>query len=224
MTARVSLLPLLIGKVHIDVNLFQNMGRAHMFFSLPLFSHKEQLDHMEFNFSQFELKDVFALFLSAIDFKTDPSMEFIYPLVANSEMGGNLNGTVDFRDERGKIDLHLENGYFMPNNSSLNISKQNFAIAKFNAVWDEDAITVVKNNNKIESQNLSLITSGFIKRRSKKMKTEKLNMDLKLRVSGEIEKNFGFLLPQVLNCPATSLAAGEMNVRLAGEPHHLICQ
>ena len=43
-------------------------------------------------------------------------------------------------------------------------------------------------------------------------------------MTGEVEKDFGFLIPQLLNCPTNVLFAGGMKFNLVGDSSSLTCQ
>ena len=56
------------------------------------------------------------------------------------------------------------------------------------------------------------------------MGTPILNLEFLLILSDQIEKNFAFLIPQLLKCPSSSMVDGVMNVKLVGPISQYTCQ
>jgi type II secretion system protein N len=230
LNARISVFPLLIGDLKINSTLVQKDGSADLSFSLPLFSALFGTPHLkraEVHFSKFPIDDLISQMRVSLGNKKDTTTAFLYPVISNATAGGYLNGDVDFINtgskKSSKIDLAIENGYLNINNHNLNIPKQNFSAAGVHMTWDGNSL-VVQKGSKFVAQNISFDASGSLTSSGADNVPLQANLNLNIKLSGEMEKNFGFLLPQILRCPAGVVSGGSMNIQLIGPVNNLVCQ
>lgn len=230
LTARVSFFPLLIGNIKVNVSLIQKEGDADFSISLPLFSviaGNPHLKRLEAEFSDFPLDDVISQMKASLGKQKDMTTAFIFPVIANAKAGGYLNGNIDFINsgatKSAQVDLIIKKGYLNINNKNLNIPNQNFSAAGLHLTWDGNAIEVQKGSQMV-SENIFFGAKGSLKGSLGDGIPMQANLRLDIKMSGEIEKNFGFLLPQILKCPDGVVSKGNMNIQLIGPVNQLVCQ
>lgn len=226
-TARLSLLSLLIGNISIDINAKQGNGQIQSKVTLPLFSSLSgnvSLKGLETNFNEFALDNVFNQILYAVKSIEKPELALVLPIISKTSLGGKLNGSIDYQDTgAAKVNLNLREGYINIANESLNIPKQIFSKAIINLNWNGKRIQF-GNDTGFSSENIKLETGGFIETPSDPKTPWHLNLALNLVMTGEVEKDFAFIIPQVLNCPSNVVLAGVMKINLVGDSSGLTCQ
>ena len=226
-TARMSLLSLFIGNVTFDLNVYQKGGFFSSSISYPLFSlisGDKSFGKMNFYFNDFSLDNIFNQLLGILKSIDKPELALVLPIISKTTVGGKLNGFIDYHDKGpAKINLNLLKGYLNIENDALNIPIQDFSKAILNLNWNGKRITV-SNESGIDSQDIKFAADGYIDTPADPNKPWQLNLLLNIVMSGEIEKDFGFLLPQLLNCPSNSILAGVMKINLVGDSNNLSCQ
>lgn len=229
LTVRVSILPLLIGRISVNMNIQQqNTGNSHVFISLPLWSifDLENLKkyEIETEFKQFDVRGLTDQALGMVQSSATPTLALITPVIAVTSFGGYLNGAFKFQANdnarTGFSDITFNQFYFFVNDPSLNIPKQNFKQGRLFLDWDQNTINI-EDQTVFESENFYLKPKGTVKTAGK---TSILDLGLLLILSGSIEKNFGFLIPQLLKCPSGSMIDGVMNVKLIGALSQYQCE
>lgn len=226
-TARLALLPLIIGNATFDVNVYQKGGKLSSSICFPLFSMifgNVTLGKMSLYFNEFSLDTIMGQILAVIKSMEKPQLALVLPIISKTTFGGNLNGVIEFLEKgSAKINLSLQKGYLNIANEALNIPLQEFTRANLSMNWNGKRIIVTKETG-IDSQNIKLKADGFIETPEDPNKPWQFNLLLDIAMTGEIEKDFGFLLPQLLNCPANSVLAGAMKIKLVGDSSSLSCQ
>lgn len=224
LTIRVSVLPLFIGRLQVDMQLIQQSGKLFISGTLPIFSlfkGKPELQSGEVEFSKFSVNEAFQQYLSVLRSSQNPTVSLILPLLNDMQLSGELNGIAQKGDlNQGKLNLVFQGLYINFNNPALNIPKQNFSTAKFNVEWRNGVFEL--RENKLSSEDLLIDVKGRLRETDFK---RPLQADLKLNLvlKGEIENNYGFLLPQLLKCP-TPTKPGELRVLLNGPVDKMNCQ
>ena len=226
-TARMSLLSLFIGNVTFDINVYQKSGYLSSSISFPLLSvisGDMSFGKVNTYFNEFSLDNIFNQLLGVIKSIANPELALVLPIITNTTVGGNLNGIIEYRDKGpAKINLNLRKGYLNIENEALNIPIQEFSKANLDVNWNGKRILVSKESG-LDSQDIKIGADGFIDTPADPTKPWQLNVLLSIVMTGEIEKDFGFLLPQLLNCPSNSILAGVMKINLIGDSNNLSCQ
>ncbi|BBH52222.1 hypothetical protein [Fluviispira sanaruensis] len=220
-----SLLPLLIGHVSTDIIIYQVGGTAYTSASVSLidaFSGILTLKSIDIFLTRFPLGEIFSQFLGVIRSSNKAEYAVLTPVISKTTLGGNLNGKIKYREKYGKINLTLEKAFLNISNETLNIPKQDFSKAAFNLKWDGKRYAI-DNNTELQAQNVSIKAGGFWETSKNPSDPTHINLEFKINMSGVIEKDFGFLIPQFLNCSPTSLINGKMNISLVGDAHNFAC-
>lgn len=224
LTARLSILPLFIGRLQANVQLTQGNGKFYISGSIPILSllkNKPALQSGEVEFSKFSINEVFQQYLNVLRSSQNPSVSLILPLLTDMQLNGELNGNVETGDnQQGKLNLTFQGLSINFNNPALNIPKQNFSTAKLNIEWKNGVFELKE--NKLSSEDLLLDVKGRL-RETDFNKPMQADLKLNLVLKGEIENNYGFLVPQLLKCPPPA-KAGELRVSLIGPIGKLTCQ
>lgn len=226
-TIKMSLLSLIIGNVTFGINVYQERGTLFSSVSLPLFSVTSGnmvLRKANFQFNNFPLDNIFNQLLGVVKSLENPELALILPIISKTTIGGKLNGVIEYYDKgAAKINLNLVKGYLNIENETLNIPIQEFSKAHLNLNWNGKRILVAKDSG-LEAQNIKLGADGFIDTPVEPNGPWQLNLSLNIVMTGKIEKDFGFLLPQLLKCSSNSVLAGVMKVNLVGDFNNLSCQ
>lgn len=228
-SARVSILPLLIGRIHVNATLQQkNAGNLKLFVSLPLsvlfdMNNLNQYE-LEAQFQHFDLQGLTDQILGIVENSSNPALALVNPVIAVTSFGGYLNGTIKMNEHsktrQGFANINFDKFYLFVNDPSLNIPKQLFKQASLLLEWDHNA-TTIHDQTVFESENFYLKPKGLIKTATP---VHVIDLGVLLILSGSIEKNFGFLLPQLLKCPSNAMIDGVMNVKLVGPTSHYQCE
>lgn len=228
-TARISILPLFIGRMNANFNFQQkNKGNSKIFISIPLSAvlHPNDITKYEAKaeFEHFDLHGMTDQILGIIQNSASPALALITPVIAVTSFGGYLNGAMKLKIENqtsnGFANLNFDQLYFFVNDPSLNIPKQTFKQSKFFIEWDQNAIHI-DDQTVFESENFYLKPKGSIK----KIEVARvIDLGVLLILSGSLEKNFGFLVPQLLKCPSNAMIDGVMNVKLVGSLPQYQCE
>jgi type II secretion system protein N len=226
-TARMSLLPLFIGNVTFDINIYQKNGYLSSSISFPLFSlisGNMSFGKANLYFNEFSLDSIFNQLLGVLRSLENPELALVLPIISKTTVGGNLNGIIEYREKGpAKINLSLLKGFLNIENNALNIPIQEFSKVILNLNWNGKRILVSKDSG-LDSEDIKLGADGYIDTPADPNKPWQLNLLLNIVMTGQIEKDFGFLLPQLLNCPSNSILAGVMKINLMGDSNNLSCQ
>lgn len=224
LTARMSVLPLFIGRINVNTNIEIDDGFGEIFVSLSLIdliSQKLNIKSIQAEFDDFKLDNIFSQLLYVLKNNDDPNFSLIVPIISDSSIGGFLNGDLNYKSKAhyaSNLNLQIKKAFLDINNETLGIPKQNFKTANIDVTLKDSIVTISK-NTAFSTQNISFSANGMID----KTKKQNLNIKLNISLSGPIEKNFGFLLPQLLKCPSSSMIGGIMNVQLTGTADKLSC-
>ncbi|MGY3803692.1 type II secretion system protein GspN [Pigmentibacter ruber] len=226
-TARLSLLPLLIGNITLNMNIEQRDGTIIAKVVLPLFSTlsgEASLKYLDMQAKNFKLDSIFSQLLNVIRLNEKPELALITPIIAKTKIGGRLFGTITYEEKgRAVVKLSLKESYLNTANEALNIPLQNFTTANVDFDWNGKKIQISP-TTKFESEDIKFDLNGFVETPSDPKLPWHLDLGLNLKMSGQVEKDFGFLIPQLLNCPNNVIIAGLMKLRLVGDSSSLSCQ
>lgn len=226
-TTRLSVLPLLLGNLTINSEIKHESGSINTKVTLPLFSTltgEVKLESLKIEAEKFPLDAIFSQLLNILRLSDKPEMALVTPIISKTKIGGKLFGTITF-EETGNagVDLKLLDSYLNTANEALNIPIQNFSNAGIQFLWDGKKIQI-QPKTKFESEDIKFDLGGFIETPSDPNLPWHLDLNLNLKMSGQVEKDFGFLIPQLLNCPANVVMAGVMKIHLVGDSNGLTCQ
>lgn len=226
-TTRLSVLPLLLGNLTINSEIKHESGSINTKVTLPLFSilsGEVKLESLKIEAEKFPLDAIFSQLLNVLRLSDKPEMALVTPIISKTKIGGKLFGTITF-EETGNagVDLKLLDSYLNTANEALNIPIQNFSNAGIQFLWDGKKIQI-QPKTKFESEDIKFDLGGFIETPSDPNLPWHLDLNLNLKMSGQVEKDFGFLIPQLLNCPANVVMAGVMKIHLVGDSNGLTCQ
>lgn len=227
---RVSFLPLLLGKLIVDLKVSQKNNLMTSSVTFPLFSiifGDISVSKLSISAKSFPLDNVFAQVITAVSSVKDANMEFLSSPLSKMIIGGDLNGSLDYSANNStKVDLSLNHFYISFNNDFLKIPTQKFSNAQVKFLWDGNRLTIRKDDIVFKAPNISFYVTGALKKpQNLPVDVQNMTANLNLRISmfREIEKSFGFLLPQLLNCPPSAMVDGIMNVKLFGQLNRLTC-
>lgn len=226
-TTRLSVLSLLLGNLTINSEIKHESGSINTKVTLPLFSilsGEVKLESLKIEAEKFPLDAIFSQLLNVLRLSDKPEMALVTPIISKTKIGGKLFGTITF-EETGNagVDLKLLDSYLNTANEALNIPIQNFSNAGIQFLWDGKKIQI-QPKTKFESEDIKFDLGGFIETPSDPNLPWHLDLNLNLKMSGQVEKDFGFLIPQLLNCPANVVMAGVMKIHLVGDSNGLTCQ
>ncbi|WP_186645609.1 hypothetical protein [Fluviispira vulneris] len=220
-----SLLPLLIGNISTDIIVHQVGGTVYSSASVSLidaFSGILTLKSVDIFLTRFPLGGIFSQFLGVIRSSNKTEYAVLTPVISKTTLGGSANGKIKYRENYGKINITLEKAFLNISNETLNIPKQDFSKAEFGLKWDGKRY-VIDNSSELNAQNFSVKAGGFWEASKNPADPAHINLEFKINMSGVIEKDFGFLIPQFLNCSPTSLINGKMNISLVGDANNFAC-
>lgn len=226
-SARLSILPLLIGNLTINADIVQRDGTINAKIVFPLFSvlaGEFNLKYIDLKSTNFKLDSIFSQLLNILRLSDKPELALITPIISKTKIGGKLFGTITY-EEKGSavVKLNLKETFLNTANDALNIPVQNFSVANVDFDWNGKKIQIHP-NSKLESEDIKFELGGFIETPSDPKLPWHLDLDINLKMSGQVEKDFGFLIPQLLNCPANVVIAGVMKLNLIGDSSSLSCQ
>lgn len=225
---RLSVLPLFMGRINVVSSIKMGQGEGLISASLSLIdliSQKTNIKDIEVDFNQFQIDGFTKQLINVVKNSKDPGLSLLIPIVQNSSLGGYINGHMLYQNKENyvsKINFKLNNAYLDINNETLGIPKQTFSKANIDMDYGDSTLTIKKDTAFI-AQNISISPTGTIKTGNMKNSDQNINIKLNLEMSGQIEKNFGFLIPQILKCPSSSLIGGIMKVNLTGSAQKLNC-
>jgi type II secretion system protein N len=215
-TARLNVTPLFINQISLSSSLQQKEGFLDLKVSLPMIQtlfKGAASPYIDAQIDNFGVEGFFKQVFGYIRTKNDPAFLLLAPLLGKSSLGGFLFGNVNLNGDKGDFHLSLKKGFLDINDATLKIPKQDFK--KFTADLSLNGPKLVfEPPLEISSQDLDINVSGS-------MEGSFLALNLKLEMRGEIEKNLGFLLPNLMGCPP--MQNGILNVKLTGKPGGLAC-
>jgi type II secretion system protein N len=229
-TLRLNVLPLLIGKISVSGLVEQGRGELDLKANLPLIGALKghpSPSSVQVEFRQFSLDPIFNHGLAFARGSKDPSMVLVLPLLAKTTAGGTLSGqmsmensdTSNFTRAKGAIKLAMAKAFLHIDDQTLKIPRQEFSDAKIDLKFENNALVFEDTNFKAEDIGVGL--AGKVTLPEMQGNPPTAELDLKLSMHGEIEKNLGFIIPQMLRC--SPLNAGELKAKLTGPLSQMRC-
>jgi hypothetical protein len=226
-----SLFHIFLGKALIETQLYQDQddGFASLQIEWPLWTilkGQPQISFIKANFDSFDIEGIISMFLYSLKTSQDPSLALLAPLASSFAIEGNLNGNTslkikDKRVTQGFLNLKIDDGFLKTTASNQLFPDQKFKQAQASITWKDDTMTIGPDTI-LSANQISFQTSGYIK--TEKDNSQIAQISINTTLSGEMEKNFGFLIPQIFKCPANTMTQGVMNATLYGQLDQLSCQ
>ena len=196
----ISLLSLFIGDLGLSVEAVDKQGGnlsldADIAIS-KLMSGQPLPSDLDLNSKNFSIGPLVSLGLNTY---SDHANELIKGLIKQIDLRGKLNGIVNISinasnptQSSGEVKLSIKNMLLAINDPNLDIAPQKFKKAKINAKLKNGSFSVDKVSG-FHSQELTVDLSGILKF-SKPIDRSNLNFNIALRLMGQLQENFGFLL------------------------------
>ncbi|MCA2961768.1 MAG: type II secretion system protein GspN [Silvanigrellales bacterium] len=229
-TVRLNLLPLLIGRATVTARLTQAAGRLDAEIVMPLvgaIQGHQSPSLARVDFKAFALDPLINHALAVARGSKDPAMVLVLPLLAKTTAGGALSGslvldnpdTAHFGRAKGTVTLDVKNAFLHIDDSTLKMPKQNFSDARIGLKFENNAIVV--NDTKFKAEDIGVGLDGKITLPELPGNSATAELDLALSMHGEIEKNLGFIIPNMMRCKP--LANGELKAKLSGPVAQMRC-
>jgi type II secretion system protein N len=224
--ARVQFLPLFLGRIVTTLSVEQGKGtiEAEVGFKISeLLGNNPQFNVASAQFKIFNLTPIFSHTIAYFKGSKDPGLVLLLPLLAKTTAGGDLSGGVNVENDpqnmKGFINLSLNNGFFHIDDSTLKIPKQTFSEAKIDFKLEGNSVNL--GATKFKAEDIGIGLGGKINLADASAGGNVAEVDLDLMMAGEVEKNLGFILPNMLRCKP--LNAGILKAKLTGPVSQMAC-
>jgi type II secretion system protein N len=229
-TLRLNVLPLLWGSATVTGHLTQAGGDMDVRATLPIIgaiNGNQSPSSARIEFQSFALDPFFNHVLAVARASKDPSLVLVLPLLAKTTAGGMLSGSVtldnsdtaNFVHAKGEVKLDIKDAFLHIDDATLKIPKQTFSDARIGLKFENNAILV--NGTKLKAEDIGLGLDGKVTLADSPAGTMTADLDMALSMHGEIEKNLGFIIPNMMRCKP--LASGELKAKLTGPVTQMRC-
>jgi hypothetical protein len=221
----ISISPFLIffGDLRINIEIIEKNGKINSNVSIDIISLLNKdfiLKKSSFYFKNFELKNIFKQILRTVQFSEDSNLVLILPIIEKISFEGELNGKILYQNKKfSEINLKLSKAALNIENEFLNIPYQKLIKAHIVASWNGKEY-ILRKETQLESQDISFLSNGTLNVDATPYPL--LNLRIYIKMKGDLQKNFGFLISQLLNCPSSQ--KNEMNFKLSGNIHQPVCE
>lgn len=226
-SARVNVLPLLIGTVSVSGKVAQAGGATDFYVALPLFgliSGAPFPKRAEIDFKSFSIDGLFNHAIAMAKGSKNPSMALVLPLIEKSSAGGKISGTVRVSNSTpsdpskaiGKVNLNLANAFLHINDETLKIPRQNFKEAKVELSYESGTASI--QGIKFIAPDIGINLNGKI---ADSAMGAEADLNLKLSMHGSVRENLGSLVPLIMRC--RELVNGELDAKLKGPVAGMNC-
>jgi|GEM_PF-679373 len=227
---RLSVLPLLLGKATVNARVTQAGGAMEVRVDMPLLAAARGAQSPSFakvTFDRFALDPLANHGLAYARGSKDPAMVLVLPLLAKTTAGGSLTGNVvlensdvmNFTRAKGSVRIDVADAFLHIDDATLKIPKQSFKDAKIDAKFENNAVVLTDVKFKAEDIGVGLI--GRVSLPEMQDNPAVADLDFDLSMHGEIEKNLGFILPNMMRCKP--LTGGELKAKLTGPVSMMKC-
>lgn len=226
-TARLNVLPLLIGRISVDTRITQAGGSLEANAVIPiggLLKGAPNVRTVNVEFKSFALEPLFNHMLAIPRASKDPAMVLVQPILQKTTAGGALSGLVVFENTdkmHGTINLSLKNMFLLINDETLKIPQQNFSVAKIDLKYQNNTLTFGE-ATKLEAPDIGIGLKGNITFPEMPNSQAQANLDFKLSMHGQVEKSLGMIVPNLMRC--RPLTNGVLEAKLQGPLTSMACQ
>jgi type II secretion system protein N len=206
-TARVRLLPLVLGRVGASLSVHQGKGEVQAALSLPissLISGAPRLSEGNFQFQNFAIDGFIAQGLGVLKGSSNPTMGLILPLISVTSAGGNLSGEVSldgselnaFERFKGKVNLNVKGMFLHIADNVWQIPRQEFSEARIQANLENGDISIAPTTQFL-APDIEVSLNGKLASSQQGLDAA---LNLKMSMRRRIQQNIGNLVPAVLKC------------------------
>ena len=224
-------LALLLGRLSLAVSLKQADGSMDLGVSLPLstlLSGAPSPRSATVELQSFALDPLFNHALAFAAGSKDPGMLLVAPLVAKTTIGGKLTGKVEFSntnpehfgDATGQFELSVEDGFLHIADETLKIRRQSFQTANLDLNFGGSALNLGQ-NTKFAAEDVEIELNGRITLPDLNKQPAQVNLNMSLTMREKILDTLGFIVPNMLRCPAMN--NGVLKVNLTGPLSGMAC-
>lgn len=238
-TASVSVLSLLLGKVDADVRLTQSGGNVEINFNDKITSLMKAArtpntrlpsGNLKIDFKTFEIAPFIANTLAYVRSGNNPALQTIQPFL-RLEVSGQLSGYArlalpdageSLEKATADVDLKIGKAFFLMNDETLNIPRQEFTDARIKAKLLKKSIDI-PTETKLVANDIGINLSGRLNV-SDNLSVNDVKLNLGLDLKGKVEENFKNLLPILLGCDMAKMVGGKLDAELSGVIGALTCK
>ncbi len=206
-TARLRLLPLLIGRAGVSLEVEQAKGRMNVGLGIPIFSAimgHPSLAEADIAFKDFAIDSFVAQGLAILKGSTNPAMALVLPIISVTTAGGALTGKIDLGGSelsvperiKGRVDLQVKGMYLHIADNVWQIPRQEFSVARIAATLENGAV-VVGNATSFVASDIDVTLGGKLTPSPSGMDAA---LSLKIAMRRRIQQNIGNLVPAMLKC------------------------
>jgi type II secretion system protein N len=221
----------ILGRIGVSVYLTQVGGSAAIDIALPILSlikGAPSPSQATVELKSFSLDPFFNHALALAAGSKDPAMILIAPLVNTTKIGGNLSGTINFKNSntehfgnaKGNFELSIADGFLHIDDQTLKIRKQSFTTANLDLSFENNAL-VLGNQTKFAAEDIEISLNGRITLPDLSKQPPQANLNFELTMRDKIQDSLGFIVPNMLRCPA--LTNGTLKANLAGPISAMVC-
>ena len=229
-TFRLNVLPLLWGTAKIEGKITQAGGSVELSADVPLLAAAKGISSpsdAQVKFKSFALDPFINHILAVAKGSKDPAMVLVLPLLATTTVGGALNGDIQlensdvshFSKAKGSVKLKIQNAFFHINDNTLKIPRQEFKDANIELGFENNAVLV--KDVKLKAEDIGIVLAGRVALPEIAGNPPLAELDMELSMHGEIDKNLGFIVPNMMRCKP--LTAGELKAKLSGPISQISC-
>ena len=229
---RLNVLPFLWGTIKVTAKATQTGGFMEAAVGLPLWGlikGEQSPKYANIDFKSFQLDPLFNHGLAVVRGSKDPAMVLLLPLVAKTTAGGSLTGKIVFENSdtshfgkaKSTAVLNIAGAFLHINDSTLKIPKQEFETAKIDLKFENNTLSI-GNTTKFGAPDIGIGLGGKVLFSEIPGAPANADLDLDLSMHGEIEKNLGFIVPNMMRCKP--LTAGELKAKLTGPVTQMKCE
>jgi type II secretion system protein N len=231
--ARISLQPLslVLGRISVRVFVEQAGGSLTLRTALPistLMAGAPSPRSIDLKLRNFALDPLFNHALAFAAGSQDPGMLLVAPLLAKTSIGGKVSGTVSFDNPtpehfgqaKGLFDVSVSEGFLHIDDETLRIRKQSFTTANLDLSFEGSALVLGK-ATKFAAEDIEIELDGRIALPDLSQQPTQVNINLLLTMRDKILDTLGFIVPNMLRCPAMN--NGVLKVNLSGPASSMTC-
>jgi type II secretion system protein N len=229
--ARIKPLSLLIGQIGVNLYMTQVGGSLDVDVNLPLSSliaGTPSPSSAAIDVKSFSVDPFFNHALALAAASTDPAMILVAPLLSKTSIGGQITGQISFSNDnpehfgnaKGNFEISVSDGFLHIADETLKIRRQTFEKANLDLSFENNAL-VIGDQTLFAAQDIEIGLNGRLTLPNLSRQAPQANFNLVLTMRDKIEESLGFIVPNMLRCPA--LANGVLKANLSGPLSSMSC-